>query len=816
MSEARLLELEPSPAAASAKPVAATCAHCGDQVPAAILRSTSGDGPRFCCDGCSAVWSLLRGLKLDEGYYGLKAGKKSPLKPVLETGEDYSALDGPKFRDPAAERPSIDFFLEGIHCSACVWILERLPELSPEIESARLDMGRSLLRVRAAPGGRFETAALLLLKLGYRPHPMVSEPELEERIRREDRKTLRRIGISAFSAMNVMIWSVSLYTGVDGREGELFRWLSIATSIPALGYGAWPFYRSAWAALRTGRISIDLPISLAFIGGFAESLRQTLHHTNLLYLDSLTSLVFLMLASRYALARLERAETSKSGILHALLPARATRWRAASDGSLVPARVRADALETGDLVSIDAGTSVPADARVESGEAWIDLSFLTGESRAVHVRAGDAVYAGSRVVDGSARARVESRGSDTRLGRLQSRLETAAPRRNARVERSDRWAVLFLASVIGFAALLLALYGAEHPAEAFRRSLSLLIIACPCALALATPLAVARAHRAAASIGILLRDSDVLDRLAEIGEVVFDKTGTLTVGRPVVRSWRWLVDGELSFHESVLYSLEERARHPYGKAIAKALENRAGVERLPVSDFREIAGEGVRARVAGSEWSAGRAGEGESSTVVFRRDGAAIAEIALEDAHRPEAKCVVHALRERGLAVGILSGDAPEAVERAAHEAGVRFREARLSPEQKRERIEKIGASRKTLMIGDGVNDALALRAATIGVAMSRGEGSSVETALAVSDVAILRPDLRALDDLFEIARRYRRTLTRNAIVSAIYNLVGASFAAAGLVHPLVGAVAMPVSALTVYLSTVRGIRAPKRRPEVA
>lgn len=780
------------------------CVHCSDDVP--LVRLSGDASLAFCCDGCEAVYSLLRGLSLDSGYYALKAGKKSPYKPLLESGEDYSALDEAPFRQKDVERPSLDFFLEGIHCSACLWILERLPELSHDVLSARLDMGRSLLRVQVGETGRFENVAKLLLSLGYRPHPVRSEREVDEKLKVSDRATLRRMGVSAFSAMNVMIYSVSLYSGADGYEGALLRWLAIGVALPALTYGAWPFYLNAWNALRSLRISIDLPIAIAFVGGFAESLRQAILGTNLLYLDSLTSLVFLMLASRYALSRLERAEVSKAGLLSLLLPAKAIRWVKGRSGNLEPENTRSNLLREGDLISITTANGVPVDGKVESGQAWIDLSFLSGESRPVEVGPGDWVYAGSRVMEGSAHVRVSSWGKDTRLGEIERKLEASAPKHNKRTERSDRWAMLFLASVIGFAFLLFFLFGFESPNEALRRSLSILIIACPCALALATPLTLARAYRLAASRGILLRDPDALDRMLELTDIIFDKTGTITRGMPSVRAWRWVEDPsseEKSFYESVAYSLEIKARHPFGKAIVKFLENRHGVQKLAVEEFAEIAGKGVKGKIDGVEYTI----QAANRRIALSQSGAPVALITLDDEVRPEAGRVLEKLGKRGLRLSVLSGDSLAAVARVAGLLGIDSRRGALSPEEKRSVIESEFGTRKVLMIGDGINDVLAFRAAHVSVAFNRGEGASIESALSGADVAILKPNLNHLIFLLDTAVAYRRTLTRNAIFSAVYNLTGASFAALGLIHPLVAAVAMPLSALTVYFSTVVGLR---------
>ncbi len=791
------------------------CRHCGDLVPLA-RRKSFGTDSAFCCAGCLSVHEFLRERNLDGGYYRLR-DSSGPLggarvKPSQDSNEDFSALDEPPYRSLVNAPAALDFYLEGIHCTACVWILERLPSMDPAVRFARVEIGRSILRVGVTAEGKFEDVARLLLRLGYRPHPVVSEADVEQKLREEDRRTLKRMGVAAFAAMNVMIYSFSLYSGVEGREAWLFRGFSLLAGLPALTYSAWPFYRSAYAALRNRRISIDLPISLAFIGGFGESVRQVVLGTNLVYLDSLTSLVFLMLASRYTLSRLERAELSKSGLDQSLLPARVMRFVKGSEHSRVYESVRLRGLERGDLVRVTSGNAIPVDGVVERGEAAIDTSVFNGESKWSRVGIASKVFAGTRVVDGEIAVRVTARGRDTRLGKIEDRLDTILPKRNRRTERSDRWASIFLSVVLGLAGVLLFAFGRENMSEAIRRSLSLLIVACPCALALATPLTLARAFRLAAVHGILIRDLDVLERLRTIRRVVFDKTGTLTQGAARLQSWDWSNAVPLekrAFLQSVAYSMELSARHPYGQAIVRELENHRDVRHLPEIEVVAEVGRGVRSNFNGIAYSiqAPRPAGSQDSSVEFSGNGEVIARLGIRDELRAEAPTVVTHLKARRLELEILSGDAEDPVREVAVELGILAWRARATPEQKHAQIKRHSEIYPTMVVGDGLNDALALKEAAVSVALNRGSGSSIESTLRTSDVAIVNGDLGAVVDLFEIADRYDSTLRRNMILSVLYNLAGGSLAVSGHIHPLVAAVAMPLSALSVYLSTAFGLR---------
>lgn len=764
------------------------CLHCGDKVPLARTE--------FCCDGCSSVYKLLNELKLGKEYYELRGEKRSAIKPILETNEDFSILDEKPFRTS----DTLDFFIEGIHCTACVWILEKLPELTREVQWSRLDLGRSILKVKVFPHGKFETVAKLMLKLGYRAHAVLSDAEADSRLVRQDKQTLRRLGVAAFSAMNVMIYSISLYTGVDGDYAVLFRILSILVALPALTYSAWPFYLSSWNAIKNKRISIDLPISLAFLGGFFESVRQAYLGTNHIYLDSVTSLVFLMLLSRYVLSRLERSELSKSGLLQALLPNKVKRMR---NGEME--FVRTSQLKPGDLIEMNTLSRIPADGLVLAGEGLVSNSPLTGESKLLTVKKGDSVFAGSEFAEGKITVRVKQCGYDTRLGAIQSQLEEVVPPKNKRVDRSDRWAQIFLLVVIGLAAVLLVAFGKENAAEAFKRSLALIIIACPCALALATPLTLTRAFRKGVNEGILLRDTDAIERLMDVKKVVFDKTGTLTRGKPVITNWQWLEDfspAEKNLLQSIAYTLESNAKHPIGKAIVRFLENKPGV-RL-VLDLRvvEIAGQGVSAEWNGDDYSISRN--------EFKKNASVIARFTAHDELREESLKVMSQLKKMGYELYLFTGDEETIARSVAQNLGISHVKFCLSPEDKKRELKALGEG--TLAIGDGINDALILKEATVGVAFNRGDGTSIEPTLSHASVAIVRPNLNALLDLFILSKKYDQTLKRNAVFSVFYNLVGATFAVMGIVHPAVAAIAMPVSAFTVFISTFLGLS--ERKPK--
>ncbi len=770
------------------------CIHCGDPLPKARAASLQRGEPAFCCAGCSTVYRLLKDRGLDREFYALP---DRPKKIRFEMPAHFQALD-------LVARQKIDFFIEGIHCSSCLWILERLPEFCPEVQSARLDMGRSVLRVIRKKSGGFSKIAETLHLLGYPAHAMDSLSEAEIRLQSQDRQTLKRIGVSAFSAMNVMVYSFSLYWGVEGTLAVWFRWFSIFVSLPALIYGAWPFYQNTYRALKAKRISMDLPISLAMIGGLVESLRQILLGTNLLYLDSVTMLVTLLLLSRYILSRLERAEGSKSGVIHTLLPASVKK----ADGQVVSAFE----LGVGDEIICGVGETIPADGILIAGSLELNEAFLTGESRVVRKGMLMSVWAGSLVVDGQARMRVERIGAKTRLGEISDQVDFSASTLQVKSEKSDRWAEVFMGSVLGFSILLVVLFGREDLGEAIKRSLSLLLVACPCALALATPLALARGFRLAAESKILIRQPEILESAPSPRHIVFDKTGTLTLGKPKIHSSHWLEAGDTREggkaldDRSILYSLELHSRHPYAESIVQFLENQDGIKRVDLERIREIPGQGVEGFVGNDRFFVGRA-QRHSEKVEFLKNQSVLAEMYFSDVIKPEASELVQSLKKQGYTLHILSGDAPQIVEDVAQTLGISSYRGALLPHEKLDRVRELKKSGSVLMLGDGINDLPALSEADLGIAMNRSVGGALQAALGRVPIIFLESNLLLLSRWLDLSRDFQSTTRRNLWLSFAYNLTGASLAVSGWVHPLVAAIAMPVSSLTVFLSTVYGMR---------
>lgn len=810
-------------------PIAGTstpCAHCGLPAPA------SGPGlPSFCCPGCKTVWELLHEVGLDR-YYDLRERIEGD---ALEPGRTRAtrAADDPGFAhldDPRVQAAisggklgRAELHLVGLHCAACVWLIERLPSVLPGVRSARVGWSRARARAsRETSTARLvvewdpaqlqlSAIAAFLHRAGYEVHAIDAEAEAAER--RERRRELVRIAVAGASAGNVMLVSAALYAGglqdMEASWTRFFEWAALILALPALTWSAMPFYRAAWAGLRMGRLHIDLPIALGLIGGFVASVIATIGgdplDTREVYFDSVSVLVFFLLVGRWVQRRGQQWALSRTDLLQRLLPPRARR----TSGE----EVASTALAPGDAIVVLPGEGIPADARVRAGASSIDASSLTGESLPQSVEIGDTVLAGTRNLQGRLELIVEAAGDATRIGSLAGRIMQADRSRAPIQQTVDRISGYFVGAVL-ILALIGGLAWSHEPDRAFAVVVALLVVSCPCALGLATPVALAVARGRAAERGILFASAGAIEALAKARTLVFDKTGTLTVGEPsVVEVARVGVDErELA---GLLLAVEGESGHPIGQALRRFAEAQPH-ERLGVSELddhlgrgREARVGGVRVRVGSVAWlgqalpaSLGLALEralarGETAVVV-EREGDPIALLSLADTARPDARAALDHLRGMGMRLAIRSGDHPRTVAALAEQLGVDDHRGGCSPEAKADELTRRFGPRAA-MIGDGVNDAPAMRAASVGVAVRGG----AEVALRVADVHLARPGVAEVVELVEGARRSIRVVHRNLGFSLIYNLLFASLALAGRIDPLTAALLMPASSLTVLLSSV-------------
>ncbi len=787
---------------------AVACAHCALPVPAALVHPAGAAS--YCCRGCATAALLIRDAGLDR-YYRLPEGRD---RPVTATGKRYEEYDHDAFqrlyvRRGADGTATIELLLEGVHCRSCLWLVERVPLVLPGVLRAELQVGRSVAQVTWDPAVTSLSAiARTLDTLGYPSHPF--RGIAAERVRRdEQRRMLTDLAIAGAIAMNVMLIALAMYSGwfgtVEASYDRYFRWISLLLTVPAVVGPGRVFFRAAWAGLRVRRLQMDLPVALALAAGLMRGAVNTWTGVGPIYFDGVATLIFLLLMGRYLQRRSQRSAADATELTASLAP-RTARLVERDGLREVPTEAVLPAM----LLDVRAGESVAADGVVETGVSSMDLALLTGESRPVAVAAGDLVYAGTTNLSAPLRIRVTAAGEATRLGAILRQMEESARRRAPVVQLADRLAGGFVALVIAAAALTWWYWSTRDPRNALDHAIALLIVTCPCALALATPLAITVATGRAARRGILIKGGDALEALATPGRIWLDKTGTITQGHARLVHFRG--DPEV---KPLILALERTATHPLALAFTRAWPD---LDAPQPECVEQVAGRGIRGMVAGRTVVVGSpdfvrsalrvpAGpapdEEEALTPVWVAvDGHLAATAGIGDPVAVGAREAIAALQQRGWTVGILSGDDPRTVAAVARSVGVPagLATGAATPESKRRVVEHSLREGRTVMVGDGVNDAAALAAATVGVSVHGG----AEASLAAADVYLATPGLAPLVALVDGVGRTMTLLKRNLLFSAIYNVFGAGLCAAGLIDPLLAAVVMPISSLIVIATSYR------------
>lgn len=737
-------------------------------------------GVSFCCAGCESVHALLmsRGL----GHFYELRDRYSFQKPRMPVESAPASA-------PDAPERSQQYYIEGIHCLGCLWLLEKLPEIDSRIRKSSLDCAHHLLDLEISDQISWPEVAALISRLGYSARAVAGAEAANAR-NADARRQLARIGIAAFGAGNIMLLSVSVYAGSDPGWASRFSWLSLALALPVLLYSAWPIYRAAFQPLAQGRLSVDLAIASALVAGAVMSLWSLLSgKLDQVYFDSLTMLVFLLLSSRYLLMKFRESLAKDGHVLH--LFSSEEFWL--SNGNLR----KAEALQAGDELELRENQTLPVDAILTTDRCHFDFSLLTGESLPAVARAGDLIEAGATLRSPAAALRVQRAASESRLAQILAQIKTYQLQRTPTLEFADRLGKYFVAGSLLGAALLLALVPGQ---EGMRRALALVIVTCPCVLAFAVPLALTRAMQIAARRGILFVKPAKLEALAGVQHIFLDKTGTLTTGSFEVLEWHQEKNAPVTTKAAAL-ALERNTSHPVGKAIARFCR---GAEVL-AAEVEELPGYGRRGRIGREEWQIGKSAASASGTnsVALLRNGAVQAEIVLGDSLRPDSRECVAELRKQGLGLTILSGDHARNVAAIALEAGIPQWHGDLLPEQKARLVK---SHPRSAMVGDGANDALAFQTADVGIAVQ----GSIDLGVQNSDLVLTRPGLQPLIEARRIAERAMQVVCQNFAVTFSYNLFAGTLAAAGLMQPLWAAILMPLSALSVFALTQWRLREEK------
>ncbi len=806
----------------------AGCFHCGLPLPPdePFIEKIEGKDRHFCCFGCQSVCKAIYDAGLDGFYQRTPDG--TLLAPPPEPPKDIALFDldevQEEFVRELGEEREIHLLVEGIHCAACVWLIERGLSTMHGILKVQVNLTNKRLLLR---WDNRQTHLSDIIKrlgdIGYAAIPF--DPEAAEgSIKKQNRELLFRMAVAGFAMMNLMWISIALYTGADTADGGQFRpmfhWIGFALASLTLFYSGSLFLKGAWAGLRHRHLTMDLPIAIGATSTYLYSTYVTISGSEVgeVYFDTVVNFIFVILVGRFLEAVSKRHAVAATQRLMDLQPRVATLL---TDGAekIVPIRT----VKSEDTVLVKAGDKIPVDGIVLEGRSSVDESMLSGESEPVRKDAGHSVSAGTVNLHSALTLRVTGTLRETSLGRIIALVEEAQASKAPIQCMADRIVPWFVMATLLLSTLTFLLWVGSGFELALMAATSVLIITCPCAFGLATPMAIAVAAGQGARNGILVKNGEVLETLSRVSHFVFDKTGTLTTGRMQFQQMT-AAHGEDEDELLRLAAVVERySEHSIAQAIVEAAEQRQlAINQSKPEAFESLPGHGVQAMVEGRTVTLGtlawlqkndialaptlreQARELEAkatSCIHMAIDGKHRALIAIADQLRPDALQLVNGLRAAGIRMTLLSGDRQRVADAVAEQLGGMEVIAEVLPQDKDQVIADLQAKGEWVaMVGDGVNDAPALIRANIGIAVGSGTDVSMESA----DIVLMQDELDKVRVATLLSRRTLRTIRQNIGLSLTYNVIMVPLAMAAFITPLFAAIAMPISSLLVIGNAAR------------
>ena len=806
----------------------AGCFHCGLPLPPdePFVEQIEGKDRHFCCFGCQSVCKAIYDAGLDGFYQRTPDG--TLLAPPPEPPKDIALFDldevQEEFVSELGEEREIHLLVEGIHCAACVWLIER--GLSSMLGIIKVQVNLTNKRLLLRWDNRQVQLSDIIKRLGdigYAAIPF--DPEAAEgSIKKQNRELLFRMAVAGFAMMNLMWISIALYSGADTADGGQFRpmfhWIGFALASLTLFYSGSIFLKGAWAGLRHRHLTMDLPIAIGATSTYLYSTYVTISGSEVgdVYFDTVVNFIFVILVGRFLEAVSKRHAVAASQRLMDLQPRVATLLTEGAE-KIVPIRV----VKKEDTVLVKAGDKVPVDGIVIEGNSRVDESMLSGESEPVRKDAGHTVSAGTVNLHSALTLRVTGTLRDTSLGRIIALVEEAQASKAPIQCMADRIVPWFVMITLLLATVTFLLWFSSGFELALMAATSVLIITCPCAFGLATPMAIAVAAGQGARNGILVKNGEVLESLSRVSHFVFFKTGTLTTGS--MQFQRLIAEkGEDEVELLRLAAIVERySEHSIAQAIVAAAEGQhLAINQSKPQGFESLPGHGVQAVVEGQSILLGtltwlqkkgvaldeaireQARELEAkatSCIHMAVDGKHIALIAIADQLRPDAQQLVSGLRAAGIRMTLLSGDRQRVADAVAEQLGGMAVIAEVLPQDKDQVIADLQAKGEWVaMVGDGVNDAPALIRANIGIAVGSGTDVSMESA----DIVLMQDELDKVRLATLLSRRTLRTIRQNIGLSLTYNVIMVPLAMAAFITPLFAAIAMPISSLLVIGNAAR------------
>ncbi len=785
------------------------CTHCHLEFNEDVLIK---DGEHyFCCNGCQGVYHLLSDEGLDSFYD--KLGSNTLTAPTTQY-EDSSNFDSPAFYDKFVKENSegfneVSLIIEGIHCSACVWLNEKALHKMDGIIDASINFTNNKAVITWVDKVvKLSQIIDMIRAIGYNAFPYDSSIQ-EAHANKERKDYYLRMAVAIFSSMNIMWIAVAQYAGYfSGMSQDIKTILNIGEWIlatPVLFYSGWIFFRGAYYGLKTRVVNMDILVSTGALLTYIYSIYITIMENGEAYFDSVTMIISFVLVGKFLEVLSKKSAADALDMIGKNIP---TEVNIIRDEKIISCKL-ADVV-VGDTIVVSTGEKVLFDGEILKGSGSFDESSLTGESEPIYKTIGDSVVSGTVSLDADIHYEASKDFEHSTLSNLVALLETAILKKPKIEQMANRLSEWFSSVILGLSLITFLVWwflGSGFELS-FMVAISVIVIACPCALALATPVATLVGLSLGANRGILFKEAAQLETMAKVDTLVLDKTGTITVGKPEVINENIYKD----FDKNILYSLVKSSRHPVAKGIANYLKLDENIDEYILDDYTQIPASGISARYNKSKILGGNLKllvdnglesefESDNTLFYFSVDDSIVAIYELRDSIKDNAKELVSNLNNKGISVVMLTGDHANTAKRVALEVGITQYESEQTPEDKSKYIENLHTQDKVVvMVGDGVNDILALAQADIGIVM----GSGSDIAVDVGDVVLLDDSLRSLEDSFKISRTTFGLIKQNLGISLVYNAITVPLAMTGYVIPLVAAISMSVSSLLVVGNSMR------------
>ncbi|HIM96113.1 MAG TPA: heavy metal translocating P-type ATPase [Gammaproteobacteria bacterium] len=791
------------------------CYHCGLPVTLTnrvevIIQDTQ---QIFCCVGCASVCQTI----YDSGLGAFYDQQTSSLLPSVDLEYPLEFYDSLVFQQPFLQSSdpgtkTITLISNTIHCAACVWLVERALGVMNGIIWVRVNLTDKRIRI-CWEDGKINLSLIMqtLADLGYAAMPY-QQNIAEEAQQRKNKAMLYRIGFSGFTMMNLLWISIAMYTGASGGQYHgYFQWLGFVLATPTLFYAGYPFLKNAYFGVKNRYMNMDVPISIGALATYFYSVYVLLGFSTRgeVYFDTVVNFIFVILIGRYLEASSKKSALSASTSLQQLQPNIAL--VKTNDGEHIKP---ISTIEVGDIVLIKPGERVAIDGIVRLGSGEVDESLLSGESLPVGKCLGDDVFAGTLNINGSFEVEVTQLSKQSALAQIVDLVENTRANKSRIVCTIDRIIPYFVWTTLGLAAITFVVWSPTDFDLALLSATSVLIITCPCAFGLATPMSIAVASGTAAKRNILIKNGDALELLSKVKHIVFDKTGTLTLGLPQVDKIISQMDHNTLI--GIMSAIEKHSEHSLAKAIVHyAIEN--NIEQL-ADDFEMSPGLGVSAKVDGKrywvgnlnylkapekiEWSEqANALEQQGYTCVWCADEyTVLGFVALNDQIKIDAKTTIAKLKSMGKTVSMLSGDRIQVAQSVANQLGIDHVAAEILPNDKAQHIKSLQKQGLVLMVGDGINDAPALTQADVSIAI----GSGADVSVASADVVVLKAALSPIVEAIQLSKRTQTTIKQNIAFALLYNAFMVPLAMMAMVTPLFAAIVMPISSIIVVANAAR------------